>query len=616
MPLAADSTLLELIAEANALLALGALLVGLLVLRSGERPGAYWLLGWAALLAAGTAYAAAVGGQPIPRDLGFLADALFAPLMCLGVLTAVRPATPAWPLVGLALAAGFTRLALHRLDWPDAQLALALSVGPGCFLVAALALMRSPGRVRFAPGLGVFLLGFAVFEAWDAWNDWTRSENVVAYELLGTIGIPLAALQLASRMVAFREDVESAHQASRDAERRRDIERAHFHAIFDHVRELVAELSPDARVLYVNRRAQDLLGLDTEGLIGTNALDHVPEPVRSRGEAIWRRQVAMSGLEKPIVFPVPDANGHAIYLEISVSPLQVGEERRLLVLARDVTQRREVETRLEARRHELEERVAWARERLRASQARLEDQDRLAVVGTLAAGIAHQINNPLGAIVAASDFALLEAERPDADATMQEALERIGGEARRAGRIVKSILRFARQGSASKWIDDLAAVVRRSVELCRPYVRERGGTLGFTTDERALPVLMSPIEIEQLVVNLVRNAAESRSGGVNVQVHVSSGDRGEQARIEVSDDGCGIPAATIGKVFDPFYTTRLHEGGSGLGLAVAQAIVEDHAGRIEIESREGRGTRVCVVLPLREGATRPTRDASASGQMP
>jgi len=244
---------------------------------------------------------------------------------------------------------------------------------------------------------------------------------------------------------------------------------------------------------------------------------------------------------------------------------------------------------------------------LRASLDRLREQERLAAVGTLASGIAHQINNPVGAISAAAEFALLSASEPDAEKIREASLNRIVEESARAGRIVKSILRFARHGTTNKWVDDLGAVVRRSVELMRPYVDERGGHLDFEGSETAMPVVMSPIEIEQMMVNLVRNAAESLREGGRVMVRTEAA--GGSALVEVIDQGRGMDADTRAQVFDPFFTTRLRDGGSGLGLSVVHGIVSEHAGEIEIESEPDRGTRVGIRFPM--SPLDPTRPSDA-----
>jgi signal transduction histidine kinase len=254
-------------------------------------------------------------------------------------------------------------------------------------------------------------------------------------------------------------------------------------------------------------------------------------------------------------------------------------------------------------RGDLERRLEERGEQLRASLLRIEEQQRLVAVGTLAAGIAHQINNPIGAITAAAEFAIVSREDPDADRVRDDALETVLEEARRCGRIVRSLLQFARDEPTTKWREDLNPVVFRASEQVRTYVTQRGGRLRIELAREPLPVRMSPIDLEQVVVNLIRNGAESRESGATVEVE--SRREAGSAVLVVSDDGNGIDAGLRRRVLEPFFTTRLAQGGSGLGLSVTHGIVTDHGGRVEIESRSRSGTRVCIRLPLASDLPEP-----------
>ena len=583
-------------ARAMAVLASAAAIIGVYGLRGRERVGGYWLLGWAALLVAGTAYLAEGAGVDYALGVALVADAFFAPLMLAGTLSLGGRHVPVRGLVTLAAATGVLRIAVRAADWPAAEAALGVTVGPACFAAAAFVIAQRGEMLRHAIA-SVFVV-FACFDVWDSLSDFVFGENRIAYETLLVMGVPLFGLQIVLRFERLRSGLRVAQRASQEVSRRRHLERAHFHRIFDRMREVVAELEADTRIEMVSRRAFDLLGWPPEELVGRRAIEFIPEESRHAFEEFWREQLKSDGGGEPTVFEVDGAHGERLYLEVSVSALELEGERRFLVLGRDVTDREETDRRLEARRVELEASVAASHDQLRASRGRLRDQERLAAVGTLASGIAHQINNPLGSILAMADFALMDHSATEEAGLRREALERIADEAHRAGRIVKSVLRFARHGSTAKWVDDLVPVVRRAVELTRAYVTACGAELSLHGDIEALPVLMSPIEIDQLVVNLVRNAAESRETGASIRVRTYADEAGANAWIEVEDDGRGIPADVQKEIFDPFFTTRLAEGGSGLGLSVALGIAEDHGGSIEIESEPAQGTRVRVRLPL------------------
>lgn len=263
---------------------------------------------------------------------------------------------------------------------------------------------------------------------------------------------------------------------------------------------------------------------------------------------------------------------------------------------RDARIRAEAEHALVRYRDELEERVAERGEQLRASLERLKEQQRLVAVGTLASGIAHQINNPIGGIAAAAEFALLVGEEGEGAAIQRRALQTALEEARRCGRIVKGVLQFARDEPNLKWPEDLNAAVLQAAEQVRGFVVERGSTLRVSTACERLQVKMNPIDLEQVVVNLIRNAVESRESGVQIDVRTERD--GREATLIVSDDGPGIDASIRGRLFEPFYTTRLEAGGSGLGLAVVHGVIGDHGGQLEIESPETGGARFRIRLPL------------------
>ncbi len=292
-------------------------------------------------------------------------------------------------------------------------------------------------------------------------------------------------------------------------------------------------------------------------------------------------------------------SGADIWLLASAEILELEGRAHVMAQGIDITERKRGEEALARYRRLLEERVEESSERLRASHVRLEQQQHLAAVGTLAAGIAHQINNPIGAIMAAAEFALLADEDPDREAHRTRALRTTVEEARRCGRIVQNVLKFSRQEPTAKWVEDMNDIVRRAAELTRPYIRQCGGALDIQLEKAAMPVRVSPIDLEQVLVNVLRNSAESREDGA--RIGLSTRRDGEGMSIEITDDGDGIDLEDRDHVFDPFFTTRLEEGGSGLGLSVARGIVIDHGGTLEFDHQPEKGTRVIVRLPLHLG---------------
>lgn len=267
----------------------------------------------------------------------------------------------------------------------------------------------------------------------------------------------------------------------------------------------------------------------------------------------------------------------------------------------DTTDRRAAENDLARHQDDLEALVRERSNELALSQRRLVDAERLASVGTLAAGVAHQINNPIGAILMSSEYALQCEGDGDEREIWRSALVTNVEHAERCGNIVRSILHFSAGERADKWPADLGDILSRVCRLSEVYAKEHSASIDLALEEKELMVLLSPIEMEQVFVNLIRNAIESGDGGVCVSVAATR--VAEMVVVTIADDGHGIEPDRLKFVFDPFYTTRTQRGGTGLGLSVARGIVIDHGGEMRIDSLgKGRGTTVTVKLPLRQDA--------------
>ncbi len=240
---------------------------------------------------------------------------------------------------------------------------------------------------------------------------------------------------------------------------------------------------------------------------------------------------------------------------------------------------------LEERTCELE--AERARERLRHAE-------RLAAVGTLASGLAHQLNNPLNNVLLTARDALGD-DGPEAARHWREALEACAEEAKRCERIVRGLVAFARGEPGQKWPEDTNRVLRRARDLVVGAAAEHQASVELVPCEGAVPILANSIALEQALVNVIRNAIQSRPGAhVTLRTERCNG----IVRIAVRDDGRGMDGEAIRRLFDPFFTTRAAEGGIGLGLSVAHRIIADHHGTIDVDSRPGEGTLVSVELPL------------------
>ncbi|MBK7949039.1 MAG: PAS domain-containing protein [Deltaproteobacteria bacterium] len=338
------------------------------------------------------------------------------------------------------------------------------------------------------------------------------------------------------------------------------------------------------RVVYANPALRRLFGRPVEGFLGLTideTFEHVhPDDVGILTGALSGAALPTANTIELRIRRVHDQSWRWIQIRWA-DAIWEGQRARQIAYA-DVTAQKELDATRRLEQERLEARIVERTRELEVSQRTLRAQERLAAVGTLAAGVAHQINNPVGAILAASDYALLTAGDEDHPHVAHAALQEIRAQAIRCGKIIRGILQFSRAEPTEKWAGDLVGVLRTAVDVTRRFARDRGASVELEIDRAVAEssVLMSPIELEQVFVNLILNAIQAQTSGAFVRVTARRVDH--EIRIRVEDDGPGVPAADRERIFDPFFTTRLKGGGTGLGLSVAHSIIADHGGRMEL----------------------------------
>jgi signal transduction histidine kinase len=255
---------------------------------------------------------------------------------------------------------------------------------------------------------------------------------------------------------------------------------------------------------------------------------------------------------------------------------------------------------------EARERIAREVDSRLVLEQALQRVDKLATIGQLSAGLAHEIGSPLQ-IMSGRARALLardlstEEIRKNASILAEQA-DRIAG-------IVEQLMSFARRRPVHPVTADLAAPVRKILDLMGPAARQRQVSMEFSCPPNLPPVVVDIDQVQQLALNLVKNALDAtpEGGRVALGLDLSTMTSGDgpvpAARLTVEDNGIGMTEETRARLFEPFFTTRAGEGGTGLGLAVVHSIVQAHGGRIAVASTPGAGTRFTVDLPLRGART-------------
>ena len=381
------------------------------------------------------------------------------------------------------------------------------------------------------------------------------------------------------RLGALAELGRQAGDALRRLERSRDEQTRRTSLLLSHMREGVVLLGSDGGVLLSNPAGTRVL----------EALGHRPDGTVSFGDASAHDLAAIAaGSVRRWSIGVKSPDGRSLlFSAVAVAVVDGGARLGTLVTISDVTD---------------EDRA----------RRRLLQAEKMSVVGQTLASVAHELNNPLAAIVGYADL-LTGAEVP---ADTQRVLGRIREQATRTSRIVKNLLNVARRRGPERVRLSLNEVVSAVLDLFQYEARLHGIVLAPDLSPDLPSVLGDRHALQQVLVNLVQNALHAlRGAGRGGRVEVSTRADGEWVRLEVRDDGPGVPEAARSRVFEPFFTTKGADEGTGLGLAISRGIAREHGGDLLLEERaDGRPGAVFVVRVPR--ASRTTADTPAAAPIP
>ena len=355
------------------------------------------------------------------------------------------------------------------------------------------------------------------------------------------------------------------------------------------------------------------LAVEPASLVGRPALEAArpPDVLFADAHRIRDRLASLAAARQP-AFDEELRLSDGRFFELDYVPVRVGAAYSgCFWIYRDATDRRRAEEEIRTLNHELELRVAQRTQelahsnfdlesslrRLGETQEQLIHAGKMAAVGTLVAGLSHELNNPLGIIVGYVQGLL---RRMPEQTPGRESLVAVERQALRCAHLVRSLLDFSRSKPATREETSLGPLIERVVELAAGQARRRRVELGFVT-RAPLPALTAcPQEIESALVNLVSNAIDATPAGGSVSLAVAPSTEGARRGIEINitDTGTGIPRAILPRIFDPFFTTKPVGEGTGIGLSLTRQVVEGHGGRITVRTAEGVGTTMRLWLPL------------------
>jgi two-component system sensor kinase FixL len=367
-------------------------------------------------------------------------------------------------------------------------------------------------------------------------------------------------------------DVTARVEAERTLRSRED----HLQSILDTVPDAMVVIDEQGRMQSFSATAERLFGYTAEEAIGENVEILMPSPYREQHDAYLERYLATGerriiGIGRVVVGLRKD--GSTFPMELAVGEMSSGGKRYFTGFIRDLTERQQTETRLQ----EL--------------QAELVHMSRFTALGEMASTLAHEINQPLTAI---SNYLkgcrrLLERSTEEKSVMLRQAVEQAADQALRAGRIIRHLREFVARGESERHVESLAKLIEEASALALVGAKEKGVRVAFRFDPQAPRVLVDRIQIQQVLLNLMRNAIEAMQDSPRRELHVRTEAKPDGlVEVSVADTGPGISPEITGRLFHPFVTTKKH--GMGVGLSICRTIVESHGGKIWADSTPGEGT--------------------------
>ena len=374
------------------------------------------------------------------------------------------------------------------------------------------------------------------------------------------------------------------------ADERLEREQAHLRSILETVPDAMVVIDQRGNIQEFSATAERMFGYSAEEVIGTNVKFLMPPPYRQQHDGYLRRY-HKTGKAKIIgqgrVAVAQRKDGSTFPMELQVGKMESGGEHFYTGFIRDLTERQQTEIRLQ----EL--------------QSELLHMSRFTALGEMASTLAHEINQPLTAITG-----FLRGSRRMLDglgeptnervAMIREAVDDAASEALRAGQVIRHLREFVSRGESDREIESLQRLVEEACALALVGAKERGIRVDFDFTLQPTRVVVDRIQIQQVLLNLIRNAIEAMDEVEQRDLTISARMHGDDSMVEVivQDTGPGLSPEVVSRLFQPFTTTK--QSGMGVGLSICRTIVESHGGRIWADSEPGKGTAFHFTLGVVE----------------
>lgn len=377
----------------------------------------------------------------------------------------------------------------------------------------------------------------------------------------------------------FQRARQEADRVNRDLIRRE----AHLRSILETVPDAMIVIDEQGLIRDFSMAAERLFGWKAGEVFGKNVSMLMPSPYREEHDGYMQRYYATGerriiGLGRVVVGERRD--GSTFPMELAVGEMRIGGTRYFTGFVRDLTERQETETRMQ----EL--------------QSELVHVSRLTALGEMASALAHEINQPLTAIANyLKGGRMLLAKDPPAVGRINQALDRAASEALRAGEIIRRLREFVSRGETERRVESLSKLIEEASALALVGAKQSGVRVSMAFDRRFDRVLVDKVQIQQVVLNLIRNAIDSMAASERREMEVAmQGGAHGYALVSVSDTGPGMTPETLERLFQPFFTTKA--SGMGVGLSISRTIVEAHGGHLRARNRSEGGAIFEFSLPV------------------